>query len=148
MELQSQAFAENEPIPMRYTCDGENVHPPLTLVAVPSNVRSLALIVYDPDAPTGDFTHWIVWNIPPDTAEITEDALPPGTVEGLTDFGKSGYGGPCPPSGSHRYYFELYALDVAELPLEASATRSELEAAMNGHIIEQAALMGTYQRQA
>ena len=105
---------------------------------------SLALIVDDPDAPAGDWVHWTVWNISPETVEITEGS-PPSGVEGTTDFGKTGWGGPCPPSGTHRYFFKLYALDQ-ELDLDSSATKSEIETAITGHVLDKAELVGLYER--
>lgn len=146
MRLESPAFAHNQPIPTKYTCDGEDVSPPLKIFDVPANAKSLALIMDDPDAPRGTWLHWTVWNIPPDTQEIAENSVPQGAVEGMTDFGRPGYGGPCPPSGTHRYFFKLYALDTM-LNLPPGAKLSELEAAMSGHILAQAELIGLYSRQ-
>jgi Raf kinase inhibitor-like YbhB/YbcL family protein len=145
MTLSSAAFAEGERIPKKHTCDGENVSPPLDIAGVPDRTRSLALIMDDPDAPRGTWVHWVVWNIPPDTKAIPEGTEPKG-VAGKNSFGKTGYGGPCPPKGpAHRYYFKLYALDAA-LDLPAGSTKDRLEQAMKGHVIARASLMGTYSR--
>lgn len=145
MQLTSPAFQHNASIPALYTCDERNISPPLQLVNVPQDAKSLALIVDDPDAPGGDFVHWTVWNIPPSINALQAGATPTGITEGMTDFGKSGYGGPCPPSGVHRYQFKLYALDTT-LSLGPSATKRDLEAAMEGRILAQTLLVGTYQR--
>lgn len=143
MEISSSAFEHNEPIPSQYTCDADDVSPPLTIVDVPAEAKSLGLIVDDPDAPGKTWSHWVVWNIDPKTTEISE-GIAPGT-EGTTDFERTGWGGPCPPSGTHRYFFKLYALNV-EVDLDETATKADLEAAMEGHIIDQAELIGTYER--
>lgn len=145
MKLASPSFEQNGPIPSQYTCDGSNLQPALLIADAPANAVSLALIVDDPDAPSGDFVHWTVWNIPTSTTLLEEGQHPPG-VEGMTGFGRAGWGGPCPPSGTHRYQFKLYALD-ATLDLDPSAKKSALEAAMQGHILDQALLVGTYARQ-
>ena len=144
-KLSSPVFIASGDIPKIYTCDGLDVNPPLLISGVPEAAKSLALIVDDPDAPFGDFTHWILWNIAPDTAEIKENSVPPEVVEGTTDFERSGWGGPCPPSGTHRYRFKLYALDIT-LDLPVSARKKELEAAMHGHILDQTVLVGKYAR--
>ncbi len=144
MKLASPAFADNGAIPPEYTCDGADLSPPLVISDVPSNAKSLALIMDDPDAPMGTFVHWVVWNIPPETREIRKGSEPDG-VQGRTDFRKLGYGGPCPPSGTHRYFFKLYALDT-KFSLPEGSTKKDLERAMQGHIIEQVQLMGTYKR--
>ena len=148
--LTSTAFHEGEAIPSRYTCDGEDVSPPITWTSPPAGTKSLALISDDPDAPMGTWVHWVVYNIPPAIQQLPE-AFPAqkersdGTRQGVTDFGRIGYGGPCPPSGTHRYFFTLYALDtILSLPL--GATKRALEAAMQGHILAEARLMGTYRR--
>ncbi len=146
MELSSSAFEPNATIPTVYTCDGDNISPPLTIVEVPDEAVALALIVDDPDAPSGSFIHWAVWSIDPATTEVAEGAVPAGASEGLRGAGGSGYTGPCPPTGVHRYIFTLYALD-AELTLDAAtAGRDELVAAMEGHIVAEAELIGTYSR--
>jgi Raf kinase inhibitor-like protein, YbhB/YbcL family len=138
----SSAFASNGSIPGKYTCDGQNINPPLEFEGIPEEAESLVLIVDDPDAPTKTFTHWIVWNIEP-VAKIEEDSIP--GVEGINDFKKIGYGGPCPPSGTHRYYFRVYALD-RQFELKAGAGRKNLENEMIGHIIAEGELMGKYRK--
>lgn len=147
MKISSPAFQHHEVIPSKYTCDAENVSPELVFSEVPASAKSLALICHDPDAPKdGGWTHWIVINMGPDTSGIGENAKPGSGLETKTDFGQPGYGGPCPPSGSHRYIFYLYALGKM-LSLDTSATKSDVEEAMEGHIIETTVLMGKYQRQ-
>lgn len=138
----SSAFEANRTIPRKYTCDGENLNPPLELEGIPEEAESLVLIIDDPDAPMKIFTHWIVWNIEP-VAKIEEDSIP--GVEGINDFRKIGYGGPCPSSGTHRYFFRVYALD-RKLELKAGAGRKELESEMIGHIIAEGELIGKYSR--
>lgn len=144
-DLTSSAFDEGQPIPERFSCDGDNVSPPLDWGSVPEGTRSLALVLHDPDAPSGDFTHWVGWNIDPGTAGLEEGAH--ATVEGANGFGENGYGGPCPPPGhgAHRYFHELFALDI-ELDLEEGASREQLEDAIEGHVLEGAELIGTYER--
>jgi hypothetical protein len=144
MKITSSAFQAGANIPSKFSCDGANASPPLQIADVPSGAKSLALIVDDPDAPSGLFTHWIAWNIPPQTSIIGEGSAPKG-VHGTNDFGKSGYGGPCPPSGTHRYYFKVFALD-RELDLPSGAKRSQLDAAMKDHVVAQGELMGRYSR--
>jgi Raf kinase inhibitor-like YbhB/YbcL family protein len=138
----SSAFEPNRTIPRKYTCDGENINPPLEFEGIPEEAESLVLIVDDPDAPMKPFTHWIVWNIEP-IAKIEEDSIP--GVEGINDFRKIGYGGPCPPSGAHRYFFRVYALN-RQLELKAGAGRKELESEMIGHFIAEGELMGKYSK--
>ncbi len=138
-------FENNGNIPGKYTCDGDDVNPPLQIEGVPENARSLVLIVDDPDAPMGTWDHWIVWNIAPDTTKIEENSVPEGAVQGMNDFKKREYGGPCPPSGKHRYMFKLYALDTT-LDLDSASKKEDVENAMSGHIIEQTTLVGLYQR--
>ncbi len=145
LQLTSSAFGENEAIPVRYTCDGDNVSPPLTISGVP-DAASLALIVDDPDAPGGSFVHWTVWNIDPATAEVAEGTVPGNGSEGLNGGGRAGYTGPCPPSGTHRYIFTLYALDAALTIDPESSGKAELEVAIEGHILAQAELTGRYER--
>jgi Raf kinase inhibitor-like YbhB/YbcL family protein len=145
MKISSPAFENNSKIPEKYTCDGENINPPLKIEGVPKEAKSLVLIVDDPDAPMGTFLHWLVWNIPPETNLIGENSLPEGAVQGKNDFGKENYGGPCPPFGTHRYFFKLYALDKI-LDLPAGSSLKEIEKAMEGHILDQAQLIGLYQR--
>lgn len=146
MNLQSPAFQNQASIPALYTCDDQDVNPPLQISEVPSEAKSLVLIVDDPDAPRGDWVHWLLWNIDPATAEILENSVPTGAVQGLTDFGNNEWGGPCPPSGTHRYFFKLYVLDTI-LDISASNKKTDLEAAMKNHILEQTQLIGLYQRQ-
>jgi Raf kinase inhibitor-like YbhB/YbcL family protein len=138
MQITSEAFADGQSIPKQYTCDDVNSPPPLVFHGVPPKAKSLALIATDPDAPSGTFTHWLVWNIPPNSTSVAG-------MLGTNDFGKDSYGGPCPPSGEHRYVFTLYALD-AELQLPSTAKRSDVEAAMKGHILAEAKLTGKYRR--
>ena len=145
MKITSSAFQEGANIPSKFTCDGENTSPPLQIADIPSEAKSLALVVDDPDVPSGLFTHWAVWNIPPQTTAVGEGNAPKG-VQGTNDFGKSGYGGPCPPSGTHRYYFKVFALD-RELDLPFGAKRGQLDAAMKGHVVAQGDLIGRYSRQ-
>jgi len=145
MEISSVAFTKDGTVPVKYTCDGDNINPPLAISGVPEGSQSLVLIVDDPDAPTGTWTHWTVWNIKPDTKEIKENSVPEGSVQGTTSDGSVGYHGPCPPSGAHRYFFKLYALD-SELNLDKSAKVDQLVSAMNPHVISQAELMGKYSR--
>ncbi|MEK9178699.1 MAG: YbhB/YbcL family Raf kinase inhibitor-like protein [Patescibacteria group bacterium] len=146
MKIQSPVFENNQSIPPKYTCDGQNINPPLEFVDVPSDAKSLALIVDDPDAPSGLWVHWTVWNIPPQTSGVSENSKFEGGVEGQTSFGKPGYGGPCPPDREHRYFFKLYALDTT-LDLSSNTNKPELEKAMEGHIISSAELVGFYNRQ-
>ena len=144
MKVTSSAFQNGGNIPSKFTCDGSNASPPLQITGIPSEAKTLLLIADDPDAPGGLFTHWLVWNISSETNSIAEGSAPKG-VHGTNDFGKSGYGAPCPPSGAHRYYFRVFALD-RELALPAGAKRSQLDAAMKGHIIAQGELRGRYAR--
>ncbi len=150
--LESPAFHAQGSIPARYSCEGKDVSPPLAWSGVPSGTRSLALIVDDPDAPDPaaprmTWVHWVLYNLPVGTTELPEDlhTLPPGTQQGLNDWRKAGYGGPCPPIGTHRYFHKLYALDTV-LPDLKQPTKAQLESAMRGHILEQAELIGTYRK--
>ncbi len=145
MKIKSSVFKNEGNIPAKYTCDGENVNPPLTFEDVPENAESLALIVDDPDAPGRTFTHWTVWNVNPGRKRIKENCTLKEAVQGQTSFGKTGYGGPCPPSGSHRYFFRLHALKK-KLDLENTQDVNTLKEAMEGEIIEKAELMGLYSR--
>jgi len=150
MEINSPAFAHGAPIPREHTCDGKDVSPPLSFAAPPPGTLSLALIADDPDAPMGTWVHWVAWNIPAGSRSLPaslpgKDTLPDGTRQGINDFRRPGYGGPCPPSGTHRYYFRLYALDTS-LDLPATTTRGDLDKAMRGHVLAQAELLGTYGR--
>jgi Raf kinase inhibitor-like YbhB/YbcL family protein len=144
-KITSPAFNYGRQIPSKYTCDGENVNPHLTLHGVPPKTKSLALIVDDPDAPGGTWTHWIMWNISPEVKEIKEHTAPYGAQQGMNTNKEVGYDGPCPPSGTHRYFFRLYALDT-KLALSEDAVRETLETAMQQHVIGTAELMGTYSR--
>jgi Raf kinase inhibitor-like YbhB/YbcL family protein len=144
MRITSSAFQEGASIPSKFTCDGAGTSPPLQIAEVPPGAKSLALIVDDPDAPSGLFTHWMVWNISPQTNAIAEGSTPKG-VHGTNDFGKSGYGAPCPPSGTHRYYFKIFALD-RDLDLPSGARRNQLDVAMKRHVVAQGELMGRYSR--
>jgi Raf kinase inhibitor-like YbhB/YbcL family protein len=150
MKLISSAFEAGGVIPAKYTCDGQDISPPLSWSDVPAGARSLALIADDPDAPRGTWVHWVAWNLPMDARSLSEgipkqSSLSNQMQQGMTDFKKPGYGGPCPPSGTHRYFFKLYALDTV-LNLPAGTTKGNLEKAMQGHILGQAELMATYQR--
>jgi len=145
MKISSPAFINNSFIPEKYTCDGENVSPPIQFEDLPENTQSLVLIVDDPDAPGGTFDHWLIWNIDPLAKQLREAEKLTQLTEGLNDFGSIGYKGPCPPSGTHRYFFRLFALD-SKLNLPQGSTREELEKEMQGKIIDQAVLIGLYQR--
>ena len=142
MKITSPVFENNKPIPSQYTCDGENVNPPLQFSGVPDNAKSLVLIVDDPDAPMGTWVHWVIFNIPPTVSEIKENSTP-GGIEGVSSFGKQGYGAPCPPSGTHRYFFKLYALDTL-LSLSNLADKKTVEDAMENHILSQAEFIVLY----
>ena len=146
MKIESTAFKNNELIPPKYTCDGENVNPPLMMSDVPTGAKSLVLIVDDPDAPAGTWVHWTVWNINPEIKEIQEKSVPQNVVEGITDFGKPGYGGPCPPSGTHRYFFKIYALG-STLDIDTSIKASDIKSKIKGNILAKAQLVGLYRRQ-
>ena len=147
--LQTTAFGDNGPIPTRFTCEGANVSPTLSWRGAPAGVQSFVLIMDDPDAPRGTWTHWTLFNLPGTLSELAEGWRPdaPG-LSGRNDFGNVGYGGPCPPRGhgQHRYFFRLYALAVASLPLRAGATRAELERALAGRVMDQTQVMGRYER--
>ena len=146
MKITSSVFTHNSKILSKYTCDEENVNPPLQFLDVPKNAKSLVLIVDDPDAPSKTWVHWAVYNIDPKTTKVDENSIPQDSIKGMTDFGKPGYGGPCPPSGSHRYFFKLYALDnILDLP--QNATKQMVEEKMEGHILEKAELIGLYSRE-
>ncbi len=152
IQLVSPAFAEGAPIPAKYTCDGEDVSPPLKWSGVPQGTKSIALICDDPDAPLGTWVHWVLYDIPSTVTELPEgipatEVIPDGTRQGTNDFQRIGYGGPCPPPGRpHRYYFRIYALDT-ELQLDPGVTKKELVNAMKGHILAEGQLMGTYKRE-
>jgi Raf kinase inhibitor-like YbhB/YbcL family protein len=147
MKPTSTAFAEGQPIPKKYTCEGQDLSPGLKWGDVPAGTKSLALLVDDPDAPNGTWSHWVVVGIPPETREIPEGGpLPWGSREGTNDFKRTGWGGPCPPPGhAHRYYFRLYALDTT-LDGLSQPSRAQLLSAVEGHTLEKGELMGTYQK--
>ena len=152
LKLQSSAFAHEGKIPAKYTCEGNDVSPALAWSGTPENTKSLVLIVDDPDAPDPKapkmtWVHWVLYNIPANATELPEDVkkLPPGTCQGLNDWKRTGYGGPCPPIGRHRYFHKLYALDTV-LPDLGRAKKADVERAMQGHVLAQAQLIGTYQK--
>jgi len=150
IKLTSSAFQDGAMIPARYTCDGKDISPPLNWSEVPAGAQSFALICDDPDAPIGTWVHWVVYNIPDNVTALPENVPPHKSVmgnilQGMTDFRRIGYGGPCPPRGTHRYYFKIYALDTM-LNLPAGATKRELLRAMEGHILTEGQLMGRYGR--
>jgi len=150
IKLTSASFRQGESIPRQYTCDGVNISPPLEWSGVPKAGKTIAIIADDPDAPSGTWVHWVLYNLPAEIIGMVENQPPSenlkaGGFQGVNDFKKVGYGGPCPPSGTHRYVFKIYALD-AELPLKAGATKADLEKAMEGHIVAQGQLVGTYSR--
>src|SRR5919109_924640 len=145
MKISSSAFQEGGTIPEKFSKNGQNVNPELRIEGVPAEAKSLLLIVDDPDAPVGLFTHWLVWNIDPKTTEIAESSVPSGAVQGTNDFSGQRYDGPQPPSGTHRYYFKIFALDKT-LDLKPGAKRKEVDAAMKGHVIAQGQLIGKYSK--
>lgn len=154
LNILSKSFRNNEIIPARYTCDGQDISPPLDWSGIPAEAESLVLIVDDPDAPDPaapkmTWVHWVLFNIPPNTQGLEEGipaaSLPVGTEEGINDWGRRGYGGPCPPIGKHRYFFKLYALDIV-LPCFQDPTKTQVEKALQGHILAKAELVGTYTR--
>jgi Raf kinase inhibitor-like YbhB/YbcL family protein len=149
MKLFSTAFSEGEEIPIRYTCDDQNISPPLEWADVPIGTQSFVLIMDDPDAPAGTWVHWVIYDLPASEKSLEENisSFPKGTKIGLNSGKKAGYGGPCPPDKRHRYFFKLYALDIPQLPhLSKQATKADVEQAMTGHILTEASLMGTYDR--
>src|SRR4030042_894202 len=150
IKITSSAFADGGMIPPKYTCDGQDISPPLEWDAVPDGTKSIALISDDPDAPMGTWVHWVLFNLLAETGNLEENippdkTLPNGARQGTTDFKRIGYGGPCPPSGTHRYFFKIYALDT-KLDLAAGAKKGELLKAMEGHILGQGQLIGKYKR--
>ena len=150
MKLTSSAFGAGEMIPRRYSCDGDDLSPPLAWTGVPAGAKALALICDDPDAPVGTWVHWVLFNLPPSLTQLPEglpaaQTLENGAIHGTNSWKRVGYGGPCPPSGTHRYFFKLYALD-APLTLGSNATARDVQAAMKGHVLAEAQLMGRYRR--
>lgn len=143
IKITSTAFAEGAIIPSKYTCLGENINPPLLIKNIPRNTKSLALIVDDPDSPKGIFTHWILWNVDPKTTEIKENSVPKVAFSGTNDFGNTKYGGPCPGSGTHRYFFTVLALDII-LELANGSNRKAFDKAIQQHIINQGQLMAKF----
>jgi Raf kinase inhibitor-like YbhB/YbcL family protein len=150
LEIKSKAFVEGGTIPKKYTCDGSDISPPLSWTQPPEGTRSLVLICDDPDAPMGTWVHWVLYNLSPNRLELPEGVpgkkeVLSGAKQGTNDFRKIGYGGPCPPGGTHRYYFKLYAID-SELDLNAGATKKEVLREIEGHILAEGQLMGRYSR--
>jgi len=143
MTIKSTAFPEGGMIPAKFTCDGEGISPELVIANTDENAKSLVLIVDDPDAPMGNFNHWVMWNIPPRLSKIEENSQPSGSVSGVNSGERNGYIGPCPPGGTHRYYFKLYALDTV-LDLDPSSRKDDVEKAIEDHIITEAELLGKY----
>ena len=143
LSIKSPAFEHGKLIPKKYTCDGQDINPPLTIEGIPNEAKTLVLAVDDPDAPSGTFDHWIVWNIPASASKIGENTVP-GT-EGMNSARQQGYMGPCPPWGTHRYFFKVYALDT-ELSLGASSRKKDVEKALQGHILAKGELVGLYRR--
>jgi Raf kinase inhibitor-like YbhB/YbcL family protein len=152
LQLSSSAFGDGESIPKRFTCQGEDLSPPLAWTNVPDGTNSLALIMDDPDAPAGTWVHWVIYDLPASSAGLPEGVsadpvTPEGVRQGINDFRRVGYGGPCPPAGApHRYFFKLYSLDVELGPID-DATKDDLQAAMQGHVLAEGQLMGVYERE-
>ena len=146
MKLTSDNFEHEQPIPFRFTCDGDNINPSLQVSEAPNDAKSLVLIIDDPDAPSGKFIHWVLYNIDPKTTKIEENSVPRGAQPALTSFGGKSYGGPCPPSDTHHYHFKIFALDT-ELSLEDDADIEDVEAAMEDHVLDWTELIGLYERQ-
>jgi hypothetical protein len=144
MKINSPEFVHNQLIPKKFTCQGEDISPALVIEGIPAEAKSLALIVDDPDAPMGTWVHWVVFDIPVDTGRIEEDSIP--GKQGNNNFGRENYGGPCPPSGTHRYFFKVYALDTM-LNLKEGISKGALEKAMQGHILDKAELIGLYKKE-
>jgi len=150
IEIKSRVFENEGMIPRKYTCDGDDISPPLSWHSVPEETKSIAVICDDPDAPMGTWVHWVVYDIPPETRELKENVTPEremdiGGIQGMNDFKKVGYGGPCPPGGTHRYFFKIFALDSC-LELGPGATKDQLLIAMEGHILAKGELIGKYSR--
>ena len=146
LTISSPAFEHNGKIPVKYTCDGDDRNPPLIIKNTSQDTKSLVLIMDDPDAPMGTWVHWVLWNIGPQTEEIKENSVPAGAVQGMNDFRKHDYGGPCPPSGTHRYFFKLYALN-STLDLSQNSKKADVEKAMKGRVITESQIIGLYKRQ-
>jgi Raf kinase inhibitor-like YbhB/YbcL family protein len=146
MKITSPVFENNSPIPPQYTCDGDNINPPLLFSDIPTYTQSLVLIIDDPDAPKGNWVHWLVWNIDPKTTQIETGTAPKESVQGKNNFGTNSYGGPCPPSGTHRYQFKLYALDN-RLQLDRDNDKSQILKSIDNHILSEAMLTGLYSRE-
>jgi hypothetical protein len=145
LTITSPAFEQNGLIPKQHTCDGKDINPPIMIEGIPQAAKSLALVVNDPDAPGGTWVHWVLWNIDPKTKSIKENAVPTGAVQGKNDFRKNSYGGPCPPSGTHRYFFKAYALNTM-LTISQGSAKGDLEKAMKGHILAEGQIIGLYKR--
>ncbi len=146
MKITSPSFRENGMIPERFTCEEEDVNPSFQIYAVPLEAKSLAIMMHDHDAPSGDFVHWLIWNIDPEVGKISESMTPIGAQEGTNDFGEVGWGGPCPPSGMHRYEFHFYALSIS-IDLPSSGTKNDLRDLMDGYILDEASIVGLYKKQ-
>jgi len=145
LKITSPVFDHEGIIPKKYTCQGDDVNPELVIEGIPEETKSLVLIMDDPDAPVGTWDHWVVWNLDPSISKIEGDSIPKGGVVGKNSWECNNYGGPCPPSGTHRYYFKLYAIDT-QLALEEKSNKKTVENAMKGHVIEQAVLMGKFKK--
>jgi Raf kinase inhibitor-like YbhB/YbcL family protein len=145
MMMTSPAFVHTKAIPSKFSCDGDNLNPPLAIDGVPKEAKSLVLVMDDPDAPAGVWVHWLLWNIDPATTQIPEGSVPPGAEQGVNSWERGSYGGPCPPSGTHRYFFRLFALKE-RLNLPTSSTRKDLDRAMQGKILARCELFGLYSR--
>lgn len=145
MNIKSSALPAEKKVPSRFTCDGEDVIPPLSFSDVPPQAKSLVLVMDDPDSPSGTWSHWVVWNISPTTTEVAEGVAPKDAMQGVNDFGNIGYGGPCPGEGVHRYFFTLYALDTL-LELPEGADVRKVKKATKGHVLDVAELQGWYER--
>lgn len=143
LTIESPAFEHGKLIPRKYSCDGQDINPPLTIEGIPKEAKTLVLAVDDPDASSGTFDHWIVWNIPASTSMVGENTVP--GIEGMNSAMQRGYMGPCPPSGTHRYFFKVYALET-ELNLGVSSKKKDLEKAMQGHILAKGKLLGLFRR--
>ncbi len=146
MQIMSSAFSDGENIPTQYTCEGSDISPPLSWQGIPAGAKTLVLIVDDPDAPMGTWDHWVVFNIPPSTTQIAADGkFPAETKDGKNSWGKAGWGGPCPPSGTHHYQFKLYALDIV-LTLANNTSKATIEKAMRGHVLAETKIVGLYKK--